>query len=186
MLCEKCKMREANIRYTEVVGGVKTEHNLCSHCAKEMDFGHYTAMFDTDYPIGKLLSDLFGLDMEQGDSDDQALNQVVCPTCHTAYSDFVRDSRFGCPDCYRVFDLLMSENIKKIQGSDTHTGKHPLYVHGEDGIRGEADRGSAAPADSLALLQSKLREAVEEEEYELAAKYRDEIKELKERMNADA
>ena len=38
MLCEKCKIREANIKYTEIINGVKTEHNLCSHCAREMDF----------------------------------------------------------------------------------------------------------------------------------------------------
>ena len=36
MLCEKCKVREANIKYTEIINGVKTEHNLCSHCAKEL------------------------------------------------------------------------------------------------------------------------------------------------------
>lgn len=185
MLCEKCKIREANIRYTEVIGGVKTEHNLCSHCAKEMDFGHYTAMFDTDYPIGKLLSDLFGLDTEQGDSEDAALSQVVCPTCHTAYSDFVKDSRFGCPDCYRVFDLLMSENIKKIQGNDSHTGKHPRYAQGEAGINHEEKAGENTE-DMLEILTSKLNEAIREEEYEMAAKYRDEIKELKERMKADA
>lgn len=46
MLCEKCKVREANIKYTEIINGVKTEHNLCSHCAKEMDFGQYTALLD--------------------------------------------------------------------------------------------------------------------------------------------
>ena len=53
MLCEKCKVREANIKYTEIINGVKTEHNLCSHCAKEMDFGQYTALLDGEFPLGK-------------------------------------------------------------------------------------------------------------------------------------
>ena len=64
MLCERCKVREANIHYTEVVNGVATEHNLCSQCAKEMDFGAYAGIagiFDSELPIGKLLSQLLGL-----------------------------------------------------------------------------------------------------------------------------
>ena len=194
MLCEKCKTREANIRYTEVINGVKTEHNLCSQCAREMDFGHYSAMFDTDYPIGKLLSDLFGLTGEETEQEDAGLDQVVCPTCHTAYSDFVKNSRFGCPDCYGVFDLLMSENIKKIQGSESHKGKHPKF-HYENalGIDPEpetpgAERAAAKKSgwnaedaereEKLAILKSKLQEAILEEEYEQAAKYRDEIRAL--------
>ena len=181
MLCEKCKIREANIRYTEVIGGVKTEHNLCSHCAREMDFGHYSAVFDTDYPIGKLLADLFGLDSDTKESEELAMNQVVFHNCHTAYSDFVKNSRFGCPDCYRVFDLLMSENIKKVQGNDTHTGKRPLYSHGMAETKEEDDREKLER--SIELLSSRLKEAVQEEEYEAAARYRDEIRELKERLN---
>ena len=30
MLCERCKIREANIQYTEIVNGVKTEHHFCA------------------------------------------------------------------------------------------------------------------------------------------------------------
>lgn len=61
MLCEKCRIREANIKYTEVIGGTKTEHNLCSQCAQEMDFGQYSAIFEGDFTLGKLLSGLLGL-----------------------------------------------------------------------------------------------------------------------------
>lgn len=200
MLCEKCRTREANIRYTEVINGIKTEHNLCSQCAREMDFGHYSAMFDMDYPIGKLLSDLFGLTGEETEQEDAGLDQVVCPTCHTAYSDFVKNSRFGCPDCYGVFDLLMSENIKRIQGSVNHKGKHPRF-HYEDEFGTERKASGAEnnavektgwnPEDAereekLAVLKSKLQEAILEEEYEQAAKYRDEIRELKERTEKHA
>lgn len=200
MLCEKCRTREANIRYTEVINGIKTEHNLCSQCAREMDFGHYSAMFDTDYPIGKLLSDLFGLTGEETEQEDAGLDQVVCPTCHTAYSDFVKNSRFGCPDCYGVFDLLMSENIKRIQGSVNHKGKHPrFHYENEFGTERKASGAEsnavektgwnpedAEREEKLAVLKSKLQEAILEEEYEQAAKYRDEIRELKERTEKHA
>ena len=55
MLCEKCGIREANIKYTEVFNGVKTEHNLCAQCAKEMDLGPYSALIEGEFPLGKLL-----------------------------------------------------------------------------------------------------------------------------------
>lgn len=61
MLCEKCGIREANIKYTEVFNGVKTEHNLCAQCAKEMDLGPYSALIEGEFPLGKLLSSLLGL-----------------------------------------------------------------------------------------------------------------------------
>lgn len=51
MLCERCGQREANVRYTEIVNGEVTEHNLCMECARTMDFGGHkyaAALFDGD------------------------------------------------------------------------------------------------------------------------------------------
>ena len=60
MLCERCKIREANIQYTEVINGVRTEHHFCAQCARELDFGQYSAIFDGEFPLAKLLSGLLG------------------------------------------------------------------------------------------------------------------------------
>ena len=107
MLCERCKIREANIKYTEVINGVKTEHNLCSQCAKELDFGQYSALLDGEFPLGKLLSGLLGLEDDEEETDVRG--NVVCPTCGTSFEDFVENSRFGCADCYGVFDLFIKD-----------------------------------------------------------------------------
>ena len=50
---------------------------------------------------------------------------------------------------------------------------------------GTVQREKASGEEELSLLNSKLKEAIQEEEYEMAAKYRDAIRELKERMEAD-
>ena len=84
MLCEKCKVREANIKYTEIINGVKTEHNLCSHCAKEIDFGQYTALLDGEFPLGKLLSGLLGLEEDEEETDERS--RVVMILFKTAAS----------------------------------------------------------------------------------------------------
>ena len=36
MLCQNCGNNEANVRYTQIVNGVKKEMNLCSECAEKM------------------------------------------------------------------------------------------------------------------------------------------------------
>ena len=41
------------------------------------------------------------------------------------YEEFIKNSRFGCADCYHVFDPLLGEKIKKLQENSSHTGKHP-------------------------------------------------------------
>lgn len=179
MLCEKCKVREANIRYTEVIGGVATEHNLCSHCAREMDFGQYTglaSLFDSEYPIGKLLSQLLG--MGDGQEVQQAgdLASLVCPTCQTSYGDFVKNSQFGCPDCYHMFDLLISDKLKQLHGSDTHTGRRPAGMAAQ--LQEDILDKPLTKEEQRELLRSKLKEAVAEEDYEAAAIYRDEIRAL--------
>ena len=105
MLCEKCRIREANIKYTEIMNGVKKEHNLCSQCAKEMDLGPYSAILEGEFPLSMLLSSLLGL--PDGAARQQRAEEVVCPTCGTTYEEFIKNSRFGCADCYHVFDLLI-------------------------------------------------------------------------------
>lgn len=203
MLCERCKIREANIQYTEVIGGVKTEHNFCAQCARELDFGPYSAIFDSDFPLGKLLSGLLGL---SSDEEEKKTPQIVCPTCKTSYEEFIKNSRFGCPDCYGVFDLLIGENIKQLQGSDTHKGKRPAgwkkmeamsFQRKKGGADAQAEGGAvagdrpgsltAAPdvEEQIRILDARLKEALVREEYETAAKCRDEIRRLREELDHD-
>jgi len=185
MLCERCKMREANIQYTEVINGERTEHNFCAQCAKEMDFGPYAAIFDGELPLGKLLSGLLGL--EETAQKKEQMSQIVCPTCKLTYEEFVQNSSFGCQDCYGVFDLLISDNLKQLQGSEAHSGKHPKYNPGaaaDDNKAVTADliteENAALPVEEqITILKAKLKDAIYREEYETAARLRDQIKSLK-------
>ena len=203
MLCERCKIREANIQYTEIANGVRTEHNYCAQCAKEMDFGPYSAIFEGEFPLGKLLSGLLGVPGEE--AEEEKTGQIICPTCGTSYDDFVKNSRFGCADCYSVFDLLIHDKIRQLQGNVRHTGKHPKFqkikadpfhlTSCDQPVKGTADMTPAnreeqtlntdAPVENEAQLQirkleARLREAVRAEEYEIAAECRDQIRALKE------
>lgn len=194
MLCERCKIREANIQYTEVINGVKTEHHFCAQCAKEMDFGQYSAIFDGEFPLVKLLSGLLG--GEEPVQKEGKFQQIVCPTCGTTYEEFVENSRFGCADCYGVFDVLIHDNIKQLQGSDCHKGKRPLVqvrTDAED-LTGkavtEAVVQDAMERDSgqeeIRVLERRLKESLKTEDYETAAICRDKIRALREGTRTDA
>ena len=197
MICEKCKIREATISYTEIINGQKTEHHFCTQCAQEMNFGAASVLFDGEFPFSKLLSALFG---EEGEESDERYSQIVCPNCGMSYQEFVENSRFGCPDCYEVFDLLIQDSIKQIQGSDTHKGKHPKYglrmvpkslteelkgSGAEAAAEGHAaaEEGAVISAEDpkmnrISELRAMLNKAVSEENFEEAAALRDQIRTL--------
>lgn len=191
MLCERCKIREANIQYTEVINGVITEHNFCAQCAKEMDFGQYSAIFDGDFPLGKLLSGLLGAEVPSQKQDKY--QQIVCPVCGTSYDEFVKNSCFGCGDCYSVFDVLIHDNIKQLQGSDRHKGKKPVYqsnplpkdMMDQDPLREDTLEQNTVE-EQMRAWDIKLKQALKQEEYEIAAQCRDKIRELKEGKEANA
>ena len=203
MLCEHCKKREATVKYVEVINGVKTEHNLCTQCAAHADLGQFSALFEGEFPLGKLLSGLLGT--QETEEEDEKYSGVVCPTCGTTYEEFVKDSRFGCPDCYSVFDLLIHDKIRQLQGNVRHTGKHPKFqkikadpfhlASCDQPEKGTADMTPASCKEQtlntdaavenetqlqIRKLEASLREAVRAEEYEIAADCRDQIRALKE------
>lgn len=180
MLCEKCKIREANIKYTEVLNGSKTEHNLCSQCAQEMDLGQYSAIIEGEFPLGKLLSSLLGLSATS--LRPQRMEEVVCPTCGTTYEEFIENSCFGCGDCYHVFDLLIGEKIKKLQENSIHTGKQPRMKAPTRTVSAVSSKGDMefSQEEKIKLLENQLKTAIREENYEEAAVCRDKIKALKE------
>ncbi len=189
MLCEHCKMREATVKYVEVINGVKTEHNLCAACAGRVDIGQYSALFEGEFPLGKLLSGLLGI--QNMDQSTVRLPNVACPACGTTYEDFVTESKFGCPDCYSVFDPLIGENIRHLQGSERHVGKRPNHVSNggpdEKELKEKAEglQSTLTGEEKVRLLKARLKDALRREDYEEAASLRDEIHKYKEERKQD-
>ncbi len=202
MLCEICGENEATFHYSEVVNGNKTEHHLCSECAAKTDISYYTNLLDSDGRLGQLLSGLLGMPI--GGEQDDPKTHVVCPGCHLSYGEFIKNSAFGCAECYNVFGPLLDDSIKKIQGSVSHQGKKPyrlmksmrsMNVHGNgaDGDMNVGEAGTlkdnigknekkptrAALSHEIDVMNKRLKQAVLEEDFEEAARLRDHIKDLK-------
>lgn len=189
MLCEKCNKNPATFHYTEVVNGVKNEHHLCGECAAETDVSYYSSFFNNNENFTRLISGILGskgIVTDNGKTGPET--NVVCPRCRMTYDEFVNNSRFGCPECYDVFGILISDKIKKIQGSDNHIGKHPMKYGDVDKIMLEEkdNTDSKVVHKEIDILKKKLKAALDEEDYMEAARIRDLIAELKGKDCKDA
>lgn len=176
MLCEHCNQNEATIHYTEIVNGIKKEHHVCSDCAKELDFSYYSDVLNSEMPFAKLLTGLLASKMVMQENDNP-MTHVICPKCKMNYDEFTKVGKFGCAECYNVFGLLIEEHMKKLHGDSAHTGKQYRRYEFADNI----DQMET----ELEVLKAKLKEAIQIENYEEAAKLRDEIKKIKEGKMVD-
>lgn len=173
MLCERCQKRQATVHYTQIINGSKTELNLCEECAREIgqiDFGsfnfpigNFMSPFETDMSFESLLSGLTNNIPEE--------SPLSCDVCKTSYEDFRRTGRLGCMHCYEVFRDRLDPLIRKIHGNNVHKGKVPKKAGGNMRLEREIEQ-----------LKAKLNDLVKAENYEEAAKVRDEIKEIEKRI----
>ena len=202
MLCEICGENEATFHYSEVVNGNKTEHHLCNECAAKTDISYYSSFLDGDGRLGQLLSGLLGMPL-YGETEDPKTH-IVCPGCRLSYGEFIKNSAFGCAECYNVFGPLLDDSIRKLQGSVSHQGKKPYHLtklmhsmnsdgKSDDTVSREnmqepvsdkkveniEKKTKASLEYEVDIMSKRLKQAVMEEDYEEAARLRDHIKDLK-------
>lgn len=162
MLCEKCNKNNATVHFQQNVNGQQTEYHLCNECAAELNILNmqptFSNMFD-GFLNSFLNSDNF--------IKTSQITNHICPTCSSTINDIKNTGRLGCADCYTTFADYLEGVLKNIQFGNNHTGKIPKKAGGEIKTKREIEN-----------LKIKLAKAVENEEYEEAAKLRDRIKEL--------
>lgn len=180
MLCDKCKKNEAKVYYTEIINGEKKEQHLCEECALEYtSFSMGSGMFNQEMTLGSLLSSILGNYSSSGSlhGTEQTEKEPSCKKCGMTYSEFLKEGRFGCAECYESFRKALEKSLRNIQGSDTHTGKRPK------GFETKTEK-LVKELPEIDKLSIKLQDAIEKEEFEEAARIRDRIRQLKkEEMN---
>jgi protein arginine kinase activator len=90
-----------------------------------------------------------------------------CPVCGAVFSELAALGRMGCAVCYSAFAEELAPAIRAAHGRGEH--------------RGKVSAGHRARMELTARLESlrqQLKQAVEAEEYEGAARLRDEIRGL--------
>ncbi|ADG81129.1 UvrB/UvrC protein [Thermincola ferriacetica] len=171
MLCEKCQQRAATVLITKIVNGHKTETRLCEVCAQQENA--FAVHLEPKMVLHNIFADLFnsaygGLDQPKVSSAYGA----KCPGCAFTDAHFAKIGKLGCDKCYHTFEEKIDPLLRRIHGTNKHTGKVPFRTGGTLKIR----KG----IDSLKL---ELQQAVKHEEYEKAAELRDKIRELEKKLH---
>ncbi|MGI6128760.1 MAG: UvrB/UvrC motif-containing protein [bacterium] len=171
MLCDNCQKEQATVYVRRTVNNETTEAHLCERCAREQ--GDWNLLIGPslafpDFSLGNLFASL--MDQQQA-AVITGSNVQSCPNCGLTYNDFRQRGRLGCANCYTSFRQSLDPLIRRLQGGTRHTGKIPRRY------------GSTAPLrQDLEKLKQQLKAAVAKEEFEQAAKLRDEIKLAEERL----
>lgn len=160
MLCDNCGKRPATNHYTTIIDGEKKTADLCAQCASELGYDNFfTPAMD--------FMDLFsGFPfMPQKKMDAPVSDTKTCPLCGSTLNDISDSGRVGCAECYSTFREFLNPYIKRIHGSATHTGRSPKSY-------------KDSPEKILSKLRGELNVAIAAEDFEHAAKLRDEIRRI--------
>jgi protein arginine kinase activator len=161
MQCQICHKNDATIHLTEISAGSRTEMHLCEQCAVEQDIN-----VKSHIPINELLSNLLASQPTDEEIEGPPDTSAVCPNCGITLNQFSSEGLLGCPYDYEFFEKALTPLIARAHNdAATHRGKVPSRTPRQ--VKNQME---------LFDLRRRLQDAVESEDYELAARLRDSIK----------
>jgi protein arginine kinase activator len=152
--CDLCP-KPATVHLTQIVNNKIHKVDLCEACAQ--------AKGVTD-PSGFSLADL----LLKASLNPEPTGDVRCQACGFTQQDFKKSGRFGCPSCYEFFGGVLEPMLDTMHKGVTHNGKVPQ--------RALARRSHY---ERLTQLETDLDQAIKAERYEDAARYRDELQQVR-------
>ncbi|MBD0384654.1 UvrB/UvrC motif-containing protein [Paenibacillus sedimenti] len=167
MICQECGKRPATLHFTKIVNGDKNEFHICENCAREK--GEMIPGTSNGFSIHNLLSGL--LDFEPSSVASAKSQSIRCEHCGLTYSQFSKLGRFGCGSCYKSFSEKLDPLFKRVHGNIVHVGKVPKRTGGIIQYKREIDS-----------LKREMMTRIEKEEFEQAAKIRDQIREIEKKI----
>ncbi|WP_310820421.1 UvrB/UvrC motif-containing protein [Stratiformator vulcanicus] len=141
---------------TEIHGGSPQEIHFCE--------GHFHEYMNSPaaQPTGS--SPAKDAMAEFGDEVSES-DDLTCPNCGITFREFREQGRFGCPYDYEAFADRLVPLLENIHGETQHVGKVPARAPLESRRQYE-----------LIRLRRDLAVAIDGEDYETAAKIRDDIR----------
>ncbi len=152
--CDLCS-KPATVHLTQIVNNKIHKVDLCEACAQ--------AKGVTD-PSGFSLADL----LLKASLNPEPAGDLRCKACGFTQQDFKKSGRFGCAECYDYFQVLLEPVLDTMHKGVHHTGKIPQRALARRSLY-----------ERLTQLETELDQAIKSERYEDAARYRDEIHQVR-------
>ena len=166
--CQNCNKARATVRLTEInteeENSEPIEMLLCEECA-------YESGASSQKPAEPGPASIASLAQQALSSGER--QHTACDECGMGYEEFRRVGRFGCCRCYDVFEQALIPLLNKVHDATQYVGPTP----------GEPDRrigGAIETERELVDLRRQLKQLVESENYEEAARVRDRIQQVEE------
>ena len=172
MTCDFCKKNIATVHLIRVQNDIVEKVNICSECAKDFSFFSEDDFYKD---LSNILSKIF--ESDQDNIYDSGVHQSLsgldikknksCPFCRTDLKSIKKLGKMGCPHCYNEFRSILLPIIKAIHQDIKYRGKMPETMPRQMKLE-----------KSISDLRNRLKREIFIENFEEAARIRDEIKQL--------
>lgn len=167
--CTNCRQNLATVKITRLQDGAVEEKFLCRQCAAA----------DSPYQkktlpqLDEILNGILGLAAAEAATVNKPVD-LTCSTCGLPFGTYRQSLILGCSDCYESFEKLLINDLQRFHGAIRHTGRVPHSQAQEvQNFRSAED------------FRKRLADAIRAEDFTLAARLRDQLKEV-ETANAGA
>lgn len=162
-MCQRCQQKPAQVHFSKVVNGEKSDRLLCEDCAREEGAFHF--MMGPQFTVQHVLGGLIGQGGFPGGRSQ--VDTRTCSACGYTFRQFAETGRLGCDRCYEAFQDDLSPLVLRLHGRVQHRGKFP--TRGAQALHAQRE---------LEQLREAMNDAIKREAFEEAAQIRDKIKSL--------
>jgi len=159
MLCQICHAEEATVYLIETINNKHTTMHICESCAQKRHLGEILSK------PAMVMHELLAAILQLGTAPITEKQVLKCPRCGITFSRFKEVGRFGCAECYQVFQQNLLPLFRQFHQAEQH--------------RGRCDKKSDTNKRlEITKLKQQLQDAIAKEDFELAVKLRDGIRQL--------
>jgi protein arginine kinase activator len=164
MKCDLCD-KEAVVHEVMMRDGQQLHVHLCGEHAAAKGYGGPTGM----------MPEHIAEQLQKRAKKKRPRKAIACDLCGMTLANYRSGGLLGCPECYRVFERQLEPIIGRAQAGATHHCGHapPQAVQ-------HVDRKL-----HRSKLLRELNEAVAAEQYERAARLRDQLQELESSLGSE-